>query len=252
LPTRARVLHDEITRAAAACFAETGYRATNLETVAARVGVSKVTLYRYVSSKEALPWRVFERTIESSRLGLRQIVEQEGPADEKLRCIIHYQVRLVASHLPFLAVFFSEGSGLPHDLARRIASAKRQYDRAIERVVQDGIAEGRFRDLPPTLVVFALLGMCNWLSKWYRPDGPLTQEQIADVFADLLARGYLRPVASEGDDGAAALRRIEAQLAALKRQLQGLGVRRAESANTRRSKAGRQVLQADRGLPSAQ
>ena len=189
-PTQAAVL-DGIVRSAATAFGELGYRAATLDAIAERAGLSKVTLYRYVSSKEELLSLVVERTIDEFQQGLRRIIAERRPADDTLRRIIRYQVTLLAEHLPFLTVFFSEESGLPAPMAARSARAKREYDQAIERVVREGIEAGVFRDLPPNLVVFGLLGMCNWLHKWYRPDGKRSAEEIADVFVALLERGYL-------------------------------------------------------------
>jgi AcrR family transcriptional regulator len=215
-PTRAAVL-DEIVRAAAAAFGEVGYRAATLDAIAERTGLSKVTLYRYVSSKEDLLSLVFERTIASFRQGLRQIVDEPRPADETLRRIVRYQVALLAGHLPFLRVFFSEEAGLPPAMAAQVARAKREYDRTIERVVREGIAAGVLRDLPPTMVVFGILGMCNWLHTWYRTDGPLGPEQIADVFVTVLERGYLADDrGSAREDG---LARVERRLAAVESAL---------------------------------
>ena len=222
-PTRAAVL-DEIVHAAAAAFGEVGYRTATLDVIAERAGLSKVTLYRYVSSKEDLLSLVVERTIATFRTGLREIVEQRRPADETLRRIVGFQVRLLAENLAFLTVFFAEESGLPAPMAAQAARAKREYDRTIERVVREGIEAGRLRPLPPTLVVFGLLGMCNWLHKWYRPEGALSPEQIADVFVDLLERGYLadRPGASRDRDVLARidqrLARLEAAVAAPRRR----------------------------------
>jgi AcrR family transcriptional regulator len=213
-PTRAAVL-DEIVRAAAAAFGDVGYRTATLETIAERAGLSKVTLYRYVGSKEELLSLVVERIIGEFQRGLGRIVAERRPADDTLRRIVHYQVELLAEHLPFLTVFFSEESGLPAPMAARAQRAKREYDQAIERVVRDGVEAGLLRDLPPRLVVFGLLGMCNWLYKWYRPDGKRSAAEIADVFVALLERGYLaQPV--ERDD---ALARIEARLARLEAAL---------------------------------
>jgi AcrR family transcriptional regulator len=219
---RARsAVHEEIVRVAATCFGEQGYRATTLDTIAARAGLSKVTLYGYVGGKRELLSLVFERTIASFQSGLRQIVEQRLSADETLRRIIRYQVTLLASHLPFLTVFFSEEAGLPAAMAARATRAKREYDRVIERVVREGVEAGIFRDLSPTLVVFGILGMCNWLHTWYRPHGKRTPDEIADVFVDLLEHGYLARAA--GDDGISrALARIEARLA----RIDGGGLRR--------------------------
>src|SRR5260370_477307 len=144
-------------------------RATTGAAMAARAGLPKVTLYRYVKSKDELLSLVFERTIDSFRAGLAEIIGQRLPADEKLRRIVRYQVALLASHLPFLKVFFAEEAGLPAPMAARAARARREYDSAIERAYRDGVDEGLFRDLPPTLVVFGILGMCNWLHEWYKP-----------------------------------------------------------------------------------
>jgi len=213
-PTRAAVL-DEIVRAAAAAFGDVGYRTATLDTIAERAGLSKVTLYRYVGSKEDLLSLVVERTIDEFQRGLRRIVAERRAADDTLRRIIHYQVELLAEHLPFLTVFFSEESGLPAPMAARAQRAKREYDQAIERVVREGVEAGLLRDLPPRLVVFGLLGMCNWLHKWYRPDGKRSVGEIADVFVTLLERGYLAQTAER--DGA--LARIEGRLARLEAAL---------------------------------
>lgn len=211
-PTRAAVL-DEIVRAAAAAFGEVGYRTATLDAIADRAGLSKVTLYRYVSSKEELLSLVVERTIATFRQGLRDIVDERRPAHETLRRIVRFQVRLLAEHLPFLTVFFAEESGLPAPMATQAARAKREYDRTIERVVRDGMEAGQLRAMPPIVLVFGLLGMCNWLHRWYRPQGALSPEQIADVFVDLLERGYLAEVPA-GRDGDT-LARIDKRLARL-------------------------------------
>jgi AcrR family transcriptional regulator len=216
-PPRAAVL-DEIVRAAAAAFGEVGYRTATLETIAERAGLSKVTLYRYVGSKEELLSLVVERIIDEFQGGLRRLIAERRPANETLRRIVHYQVQLLAEHLPFLTVFFSEESGLPAPMAARATRAKREYDQAIERVVREGVEAGLLRDLPPRLVVFGLLGMCNWLHKWYRPGGKRSAGEIADVFVALLERGYLAEPAP-GPAGGEALARIERRLARLERAL---------------------------------
>jgi len=216
-PTRAAVL-DEIVRAAAVAFGEVGYRTATLEAIAERAGLSKVTLYRYVGSKEELLSLVVERIIDEFQGGLRRIVAERRPASETLRRIIRYQVELLAAHLPFLTVFFSEESGLPAPMAARATRAKREYDQTIERVVREGVEGGLLRDLPPRLVVFGLLGMCNWLHKWYRADGKRSAAEIADVFVALLERGYLVEPAATGQDGDA-LARIDRRLARLEQTL---------------------------------
>jgi TetR/AcrR family transcriptional regulator, cholesterol catabolism regulator len=209
---------ESILQAAAACFGEQGYRATTLETVAERLGISRVTLYRYCPSKEELLIRVFERSIAIFQHGLQQICVQDVLPEEKLRQIIRHQVRLMADHRNFLSVFFSEEGNLPPDMARRARAERRAYDELIEEVVRQGIKTGRLAPFPSKLLSFALLGMCNWLYQWYQPQGSLSADEVARIFIRLVEHGYR----GEDEQQAVAkrLERVEAELAELRRVLQ--------------------------------
>jgi AcrR family transcriptional regulator len=209
---------ESILQAAAACFGEQGYRATTLETVAERLGISRVTLYRYCPSKEELLIRVFERSIAIFQQGLRQICAQAIPPEEKVRQIIRHQVRLMADHRNFLSVFFSEESHLPAEMAERARAERRTYDALIEGVIQEGVASGRLAPFPPKLLSFALLGMCNWMYQWYQPDGPLSADEVARIFIAIAEHGYV-----QADPQQAVLKRlekVEAELSELRRAVQ--------------------------------
>ncbi len=209
---------ESILQAAAACFGEHGYRATTLETVAERLGISRVTLYRYCPSKEELLIRVFERSIAIFQRGLQQICAQEIPPEEKMRQIIRHQVRLMADHRNFLSVFFSEESHLPAEMAERARAERRTYDALIESVIQEGVESGRLAPFPPKLLSFALLGMCNWLYQWYQADGPLSADEVARIFIALVEHGYL-----QGDPQQEILKRlerVETELSDLRRTFQ--------------------------------
>ncbi|MGE0681781.1 MAG: TetR/AcrR family transcriptional regulator [Candidatus Binatia bacterium] len=215
--TKQTLREESILQSAAACFGEQGYRATTLEAVAERLGISRVTLYRYCPSKEELLVRVFERSIAIFQRGLRQICAQDIPPEEKVRQIIRHQVRLMADHRNFLSVFFSGESHLPPEMAERARIERRAYDTLIEEVIREGVEAGRLAPLPPKLLSFAILGMCNWLYQWYQPDGPLSAEEVARIFIALVEHGYLH-----GDPQQEMLKRlekIEAELAQLRRLL---------------------------------
>jgi AcrR family transcriptional regulator len=218
---------ESILQAAATCFGEQGYRATTLETVAERLGISRVTLYRYCPSKEELLIRVFERSIAIFQRGLRQICAQDVPPEEKLRQIIRHQVRLMADHRNFLSVFFSEEGNLPPEMARRARSERRTYDALIEGVIQEGVQAGRLTPLPPKLVSFALLGMCNWLYQWYQPEGPLSADEVARIFIQLVEHGYLHTDPQQ--EILNRLERVESDLAELRLLLQS-AIRNPQSA----------------------
>jgi len=48
--------------------------------------------------------------------------------------------------------------------------------------VQDAVRHGRFRADHPQVAARAVVTMCTALPSWWRPDGPLTPEPVAEQY----------------------------------------------------------------------
>lgn len=179
---------DAIVTAAAALFARNGYRATTLDAVAAAIGVKKASVYHYIASKEELLIAIYERIFDRIEGAVRPIATLDFPPDEKLRRMIHAHIEVVADERDLLTVAFNEEAELPVKLKRKISRRKKAYEQLFEDVVEEGSRIGVFRSIDVRTAVFGLLGMCNWLHKWYRHEhGP--PAEIASVFALLFESG---------------------------------------------------------------
>jgi hypothetical protein len=137
---------------------------------------------------------------------------------EKLRRVVRQHVRFVIANRSFLTVFFGEEANLPPRFARSLAAQKDRYDKGVERIVQEGMRSGVFRDVPPRLVVFGVLGMVNWVHKWYNPAGRWGAEEISAAFLSLVEGGVLRQK-PRGAALSGRLRRLERELHDVARQL---------------------------------
>lgn len=184
------VTGERLLAAAAELFARHGYRATTLDDVARAVDIKKASLYHYIRSKEDLLTRIYDRILDRIEATVRPLAEQSLPADERLRRMIHAHVQVVAEERNMLAVVFQEEPELSQANQVVIRQRKRAYERIFERVLEQGQASGRLRELPPRLVVLGLLGMCNWLYQWYRPEKHSAGD-IAGLFTLLLESGWL-------------------------------------------------------------
>jgi mycofactocin system transcriptional regulator len=78
---------DEIQRAALALFAEGGFEATTLDDIAAALGVSRRTLFRYYPSKNDIVWGEFSVHL----AGLRERLARASP-DEPLMNVLRRAV----------------------------------------------------------------------------------------------------------------------------------------------------------------
>ena len=189
---RRQAVRDQVLRTAADLFRERGYRATTLDDIVARLGMSKASLYTYFHAKEEMLAAISRQTIAAFTRELSLVLRSDLGPEDKLRRVVRDHVRFVIANRSFLTVFFSEEANLPPRLARALAAQKDRYDKGVESIVIDGARRGVFRDVPPRLVVFGLLGMLNWLYKWYDPRGRWGAEEISAGFLSLVEGGLLR------------------------------------------------------------
>ena len=157
-------------------------------------------------------------------IGLGAIRKSKAPPVEQLRQVIRHQVRTVVAEQAFLTVFFAEEASLPARLRRAIVRRKARYDHAVQAIVARC---GRLA-VHPRLVVFALLGMSNWVHRWYDPRRAWDADAIAEAFITLLERGYRVTPESSRRDVAARLESVRAEIRGLRAALDGRRPSRAD------------------------
>lgn len=214
-----QAVRERILQAAADLICERGYRTTTLDDIAGRLGMSKASLYTYFPGKGGILAAITQETMARFSRGLEAIARSPLSPQDKLRRVVQHHVELVLTHRSFLTVFFSEETSLPPAFARAMAREKDRYDKGVERLVRDGIRRGVFREVPPRLVVYALLGMVNWLYKWCDPAGPLGSREIARAYLDFIERGILVPRAFQAPQLRRRLLRLRREMDALGRLL---------------------------------
>jgi len=189
--------------AAVKVFHQKGYRAATLDDVANELGLTKPALYHYVSSKENLLSLIYIQALENFFETIYEITGMDLSPPEKLRVFIHRHLQnIVIQNLAMFTVFFSEENQLPEKNFQKIRQEKLKFTKVVEGIIEEGIAQGHFRPLNPKLLANAIIGMCNWLYRWYKPGtSSITPDEIADQFIDLLENGYLK---AELPDGRAA------------------------------------------------
>jgi len=123
----------------------------------------------------------------------REALESDAAADEKLRRALRAYIQDMSAN-PEVFLLFSESLHLgtiPE--ARDIVTNADAYGKTLLAIIQEGIASGVFReDLDPRLVMLGILGMHNWIHRWYLPGGRNTLTEIGDAFAAMVLAG-LRP-----------------------------------------------------------
>lgn len=191
---RVRLTQKAIIAAAAELFARNGFGATSLDDIAERLGATKGALYYHIKNKEDILRHIYLTVLAASEEPLAEIAAAPLPPSEKLARAIAHHVSIAASRSPAMMVFYREHPHLSGRFAREIVERKKVYERYFEQIIEEGQEAGVFsRAIDAKIATFGLLGMCNWLSQWYQPDGPFTHQQIAAMFVGMVEGGLLTP-----------------------------------------------------------
>jgi AcrR family transcriptional regulator len=181
---------DQVRAAALRLFKEKGYHATSMRDIASEVGINKGSLYSYIRSKEDLLIPVFEQAMAVLLAQIEQVTADTslGPTD-RLQRAIHAHVTAVADNLDVLTVYLSEWRQLAAESLTTVRLHRERYAALFLQILQDGVESGEFRTMDTRIVMLGMIGMCNYLFRWYRPDGRLVPDQIADELIEMVMRG---------------------------------------------------------------
>ncbi|HUG47294.1 MAG TPA: TetR/AcrR family transcriptional regulator [Candidatus Limnocylindria bacterium] len=189
--TRRRQIED----AASALFRERGYAATSVRDIAQRLNLQGGSLYAHVSSKEELLWSIACRAADRFHGDVGPLGRSDAPASQRLRRMIRAHVGVVTSAQRDAAVFLHEWRYLSGERRQMIAGRRDTYEALFRAVIADGVTSGEFAPTEPRMSAMLMLSGLNGIATWYRPDGDLTPDQIADQYADLFLRALAVPAA---------------------------------------------------------
>ena len=193
LRDRQREARDEaILNAAFALIVEDGYDALTMEGLAARVGISRQTLYHHFKSREDIALRAI-LTLMDQAIDAIQSFDQSLIPIERLKLIVRWM--LESRFQPACAALVK----VRHSIMT--VKSHPDYQRAFERraaalaqIVEAAQARHELRtDLPSRLIVQMLLGLVSDASyEGLIANEQTTRDQVADAIVDVFFTG-LRP-----------------------------------------------------------
>lgn len=181
---------DAVLRTAVQMFNERGFHQTSLDDVAARLGVSKPTIYHYLGSKDQV-------LLECVTIGLTQLLaaaeasrQAPGTGADRLTAFLTRYAEINMDDFGCCVIRTGDEALEPESQAR-FRALKRRIDTAMRELIQEGIADGSIAPLDPKMLAFTLAGALNWPARWHDAKGAEKPRQIASHLVSLLAHGFL-------------------------------------------------------------
>lgn len=191
---------------AAQMFNERGFHATSLDDIAARLGVSKPTLYYYVKSKDQILLECVQQGLEMTLEGIEVSRKAGGSALDQLEACMRVYAHIVTMDFGMCLIRVGDEQ-LPPDSRKALRRMKAQIDLAFRRLVEAGVQQGLLAPCDPKMAAFMIGGALSWIGRWYDAGGAYSPQEIADHAVQTLLQGVvLRKLPAAADEAGGALK----------------------------------------------
>jgi AcrR family transcriptional regulator len=175
-----------IIAAAVENFQARGYHGTSIRDIARDAGMTPASIYHHFPSKQHILQHIMEAVMKEviSKTNAALIRAGNTPTEQlnalmRAWALFHTQRRAEA------LIGASEIRSLD-DVGHRIVVALRdQQEQMFREIIERGVAEGSFTTPFPREAARAIINMGYSIASWYRPDGSLSPDEMAERYAAL-------------------------------------------------------------------
>jgi AcrR family transcriptional regulator len=184
---------DKILEVSLDLFAAKGFRGTSIRDIANAVGISISNIYHYFGNKEGVLLAILQRSAEDIAAKLHQVSDSDIEPLERFKRLVSTHVKLAVSRESVKEgkIFFldeehlsTEGNEINLQLQRQILGIYLRELRTLQSL-------GHIRPKSLTVMAFNVLAVINWCLRWYRPDGPMSLEDVSEEVVTFVLHGVL-------------------------------------------------------------
>lgn len=187
---------DAIVDAAASLYARRGFSAASVADLANACGTSKSLIYHYFPAKDDVLYAVMTSHLDDLVRAAEEAT-QSGDAESRLRALTHAFMRLYAGAADRHKVLLNEIDNLAPPRRAEVVAKQRRIIAEVESLVRALRPDCGELTLPLTMLFF---GMINWTHTWFRADGPVSADRLAQMAVGLMLSGLSSIARSDGED----------------------------------------------------
>jgi AcrR family transcriptional regulator len=171
--------------AAARLFREKGFDGTTVRDIAAAVGMRSGSPFYHFPSKQAMLLAVMQEGLRQGLATSQSVIEQKLPVREKFRALVRTHLGIILEHgNDFIPVMLYDWHALDDLHRRQIIAMKDRYDTVWQSMTRELAQAGLLR-ADAKVARLMILGAMNFTATWYRPQGALSIDALADQIVTL-------------------------------------------------------------------
>jgi len=166
-----------------------GYQGTSMRDIASAVKMEAASLYNHISGKEVILSETCFQMAERLLQGLAEVNDIYFNPTEKLSLAVKNHVKVLTEYTHAGWVFVHEWRHLSEENRLHFVALRDNYEKGFTTILKQGEDEGVFQDVNNKFAVLTILATLNWVVEWYKPQGDMTPEQIAEKLTEFILSG---------------------------------------------------------------
>lgn len=170
---------------ATALFYERGFHGTNMREIGEQVGIRPASIYNHVASKEALLYSIALGAIQDLyEIGLQAVGSSDSP-EGQLRALVRAHVIYHAHNRHRAKVSDDQLHALAPQHLEEVLGVRDAYESLMKDVLTAGRDQSGWVIIDVPVLAFALATMCTAVGVWFRENGRLSAEDVADIYVGI-------------------------------------------------------------------
>lgn len=182
---------EEIIEVAANLFGKKGFAETSMRDITNGLNVSVAAVYYYFKNKDELLYTIIDSIGNELLVALEKAKDESDDPLQRLHNMLFRHITLTKENKNKVKVYVEE----QRNLSAKFRNTIYKQHRKIYETYVDQLRELRKADIiscdPLSIAAFAIFGMLNWCYRWFREDGSLTIEEVAQRLLDIIFHGIL-------------------------------------------------------------
>jgi AcrR family transcriptional regulator len=171
-----------ILRCALEAFVEHGYHGTTVRDIARRLHQTVPIIYYYYENKQGVLVALLDKSIDDLLARCRD-AEASTTRDPVARLSMLIRcVSLFVAHRRSLALLDEEVRSLEPKNRPAYLAKRDELEQMFVSSIEHGVQLGVFATADARSASRALISMCRGIASWYRKDGPLAPEDLAELY----------------------------------------------------------------------
>ena len=181
---------EEILRAAQDLFHRQGYANTSLDDIARAVRIKREGLYYYFPNRTQILITIIKPLGLQLRDRVREILESDASPEQKIcqtveNHLMRFENRFAESKITLRDDYFAENE----DVLAEMQPIWDEYETLWVAIISEGQDKGAFdAALDPRLAHLGILGLCNWVARWYKPGSSIPVPDLIAMYNRMILR----------------------------------------------------------------